>query len=90
VGYHQYNRGMRTLNMQQWNYKSIDVVNGHVRRQDEKLEAMRGGIALLRRGHLQAEPLVTRYALHDIQQAFEDLEARKEGLFKVVLVPEHD
>ena len=32
VGYHQSNDGMRNVNMQQWNFKAIDVINGHVRR----------------------------------------------------------
>ncbi len=40
IGYHQTEGGKRTVNMQQWNFKAIDVVNGHVRRDNEKMEAM--------------------------------------------------
>jgi len=88
VGYHQTRGGLRTVNMQQWNYKAIDVVNGHVRRDDEKREAMRAGLALMATGRLKIAPLVTSYPLSEAQRAFEDLASRKEGLFKAVLVPE--
>jgi threonine dehydrogenase-like Zn-dependent dehydrogenase len=86
VGYHQSKGGMRTVNMQQWNYKAIDVVNGHVRRHEEKAEAMRQGVDLMREGHLSAAPLVSTYDFCDIEQAFRDLASRKTGLLKAVLL----
>jgi threonine dehydrogenase-like Zn-dependent dehydrogenase len=86
VGYHQSNGGRRTVNMQQWNYKALDVINGHVRRQDEKLEAMHQGMDWMRQGHLITAPLVTPYDLADIDQAFRDLVAGKPGLIKAVLL----
>ncbi|MCA9916946.1 MAG: zinc-binding dehydrogenase [Anaerolineales bacterium] len=85
VGYHQSNNGLRTVNMQQWNFKAIDVVNGHVRRQDEKVAAMAHGVALMQQGHIQTKPLVTVYPFAEIETAFQELAARKSGLFKVVL-----
>jgi len=88
VGYHQSNNGKRTVNMQQWNYKAIDVVNGHVRRQDEKVEAMRQGMELMRQGHIRTEPLLTPYDLDDVEQAFNDLATHTPGLFKAVLLME--
>lgn len=88
VGYHQSNNGMRTVNMQQWNYKAIDVVNGHVRRQGEKVEAMRKGMELMRQGYIRTEPLLTPYDLDDVEQAFSDLTTRTPGLFKAVLLME--
>ena len=88
VGYHQSNGGLRTVNMQQWNYKAIDVVNGHVRKNDEKLEAMGLGMELLSQGYLTTQPLTTAYSLIHAEQAFQDLVGRKAGLFKVVLVPD--
>jgi threonine dehydrogenase-like Zn-dependent dehydrogenase len=87
VGYHQTNGGIRSINMERWNFKAIDVVNGHVRRDDEKLEAMRRGTELLAAGRLDLEALVTSYPFAEINQAFEDLTNRKEGLYKVALVP---
>jgi threonine dehydrogenase-like Zn-dependent dehydrogenase len=86
VGYHQSKGGMRTVNMQQWNYKAIDVVNGHVRRPVEKAQAMCQGMGLMREGHIVTEPLVTTYDLRDIEQAFRDLTSRKPGLVKAVLL----
>ena len=85
VGYHQSNNGLRTVNLQQWNFKAIDVVNGHVRREDEKAAAMRQGMALMALGHINTQPLVTVYDLQDIETAFRDLVNRKSGLFKAVL-----
>ncbi|MDJ0754727.1 MAG: zinc-binding dehydrogenase [Ardenticatenaceae bacterium] len=85
VGYHQSNNGLRTVNMERWNYKAIDVINGHVRRQDEKVAAMRQGIELMSQGQIVTEPLVTIYEFADTEQAFRDLTAGKPGLFKAVL-----
>jgi threonine dehydrogenase-like Zn-dependent dehydrogenase len=86
IGYHQSNGGMRSVNMEQWNLKAIDVVNGHVRRQDEKLVAMRQGIDLLAAGHLVTKPMLTTYPLGEINTAFKDLITGKAGLVKAVLV----
>jgi threonine dehydrogenase-like Zn-dependent dehydrogenase len=90
VGYHQSNGGTRTVNMKQWNYKAIDVVNGHVRRGEEKLEAMRVGMELMSTGDLLTEPLVTCYELDEVEQAFQDLIDRREGILKAVLVTSGD
>jgi threonine dehydrogenase-like Zn-dependent dehydrogenase len=87
IGYHQTGQGMRTINMERWNFKAIDVINGHVRRDDEKVEAMRRGLDLMAAGRFQMEPLVTEYDFDHIDEAFEDLIGRKEGLYKVALVP---
>ena len=85
IGYHQSNNGLRTVNMERWNYKAIDVINGHVRHQDEKLEAMRQGMELMSKRHLITEPLVRFYDFTDTQKAFADLDGRKPGLLKAVL-----
>ena len=86
VGYHQSNNGMRTVNMSAWNYKAIDVINGHVRREDEKVEAMRQGMALLAEGHIQTEPLVAFYDFAEIEPAFRALDEGTPGLLKAVLL----
>jgi len=87
IGYHQSGNGLRTVNMERWNFKAIDVINGHVRRDDEKLRAMQAGLDLMRAGRLRTAPLVTAYPLDRVNEAFADLAGRKEGLFKVALVP---
>ena len=71
--------------MKLWNYKAIDVVNGHVRREDEKVEAMRQGLALMQQGHLDTAPMVTTYGLSNIAAAFQTLANGQAGLFKAVI-----
>ncbi|MEM9208995.1 MAG: zinc-binding dehydrogenase [Pseudomonadota bacterium] len=90
IGYHESNAGRRTVNMQLWNFKSIDVVNGHVRRHDEKMQAMAKAIDLLAEGKLVTAPLVRLYELEQVDQAFADFAANEEGLFKAVLIPSVD
>ncbi|MEM9386002.1 MAG: zinc-binding dehydrogenase [Pseudomonadota bacterium] len=90
IGYHESNEGMRNIDMKLWNFKSIDVVNGHVRRDEEKHTAMLAGLEMLRAGTLQTTPLITSYALNEVEQAFADFGAAKEGLFKAVLVTGDD
>jgi threonine dehydrogenase-like Zn-dependent dehydrogenase len=87
VGYHITNGGVRTVNMREWNFRAIDVIHGHVRNMREKREAMKAGLRLMAAGRLRIESLVTVYPLAEAGRAFEDLIARKEGLFKAVLVP---
>ena len=78
---------MRNVNLQTWNFKAIDVVNGHVRNMREKRDAMAAGVRMVACGRLRVEPLVTFYPFSQVGAAFRDLVARKEGLFKAVLVP---
>lgn len=86
VGYHQSNGGLRTVNMKTWNFKAIDVVNGHVRRDDEKCEAMKEGMHLLAKGKLNFDGMVETHTLDTIEEAFADLLSRKKGLYKTVLI----
>jgi threonine dehydrogenase-like Zn-dependent dehydrogenase len=85
VGYHQSAGGHRQVNMRQWNYKAIDVVNGHVRSRDKKLVAMKEGVRLLDRKTVDTENLVTVYPLSRIQEAFESVERRDRGIIKAVV-----
>jgi len=85
VGYHESGGGMRSIHMKRWNFKAIDVVNGHVRRDDEKHAAMTRGIDLIAEGKLRTDLLVKTYALDDIEQAFQDLTQGNGELFKIVL-----
>jgi len=82
VGYHIGGGGTRTVNMPLWNWKAIDVINAHVRRNAEKLDAMRAGMELVRAGRLEIRSLVTPYPLARVNDAFRDLVARKQGLVK--------
>jgi len=86
VGYHQSNGGLRTVDMKTWNFKALTVVNGHVRNEIEKLDAMRAALKLMASGKIDSSVLVTNYVFGDINQAFLDLKARKVGLYKANLV----
>jgi threonine dehydrogenase-like Zn-dependent dehydrogenase len=52
------------------------------------MEAMRRAMEWAANGMLQIEPLVKYYPLSRIQDAFEDIVARKSDLIKVIIVPE--
>ena len=86
VGYHQSNNGMRSINIERWNYKAIDVVNGHVRNEDEKTKAMELGMQLIEKGHISTKELIAFYDFDQIDQAFQELDGRKTGLLKAVLL----
>jgi len=88
VGHHYSNGGRRTVYMNQWNCKAIDVVNGHVRRNDEKYAAMQQGVQLAASGQLILEPLVTCYPLSRIEEAFKQSIADQNNLIKVVITPD--
>ena len=85
VGYHQSGGGVRSIDMKTWNYKALDVVNGHVRLASEKHAAMVRGLSLIANGKLDMKALTTVYEFKDISKAFEELANRKEGLFKAAL-----
>jgi threonine dehydrogenase-like Zn-dependent dehydrogenase len=85
VGYHQSDGGVRNILMKTWNFKAIDVVNAHVRNEAEKLHAMESAILLIEQGKIRMQELVTEYRLADVSKAFDDLLARKRGLFKAEL-----
>jgi NADPH2:quinone reductase len=87
VAYHQANGGGRNISMKTWNFKAIDVVNAHVRNHAEKLRAMESAILLMGKGKIRMQELVTEYRLADVAKAFDDLLARKRGLFKAELAP---
>lgn len=85
VGHHHTGGGLRTVYMNQWNVKAIDVVNGHVRRNDEKRDAMRAGLALAASGSLALEPLVTCYPFSQIERAFQECAASPDKVIKGVV-----
>ena len=57
LGYHQ--GGPRSVDMELWNWKALDVLNAHERRMDYKAECMRRGIALIASGRIDVAPLIT-------------------------------
>lgn len=86
VGYHQSGGGLRTVNMQQWNYKALEITSGHCRRPLLKKQALEAALPLLATGGINLKGLVTPYPLGDINTAAEDFIHRKEGLIKGAVV----
>lgn len=68
-----------------WNYKAIDVINGHIGRMDEKYVAMVEGIELCRTGDIDLKPFLHSYPLEKITDAFSDLTDPDKQVFKAVI-----
>lgn len=86
VGYHNDAGGHRDVDMRLWNWKALDVLNAHERRDDYKMDCMRRALALIASGRLPAGDLVThRYPLDQVGAAFEALRVRPPGYVKGVV-----
>jgi threonine dehydrogenase-like Zn-dependent dehydrogenase len=84
LGYHQ---SRRSVDLQAWNWKAIDVINGHVRRRDLLNESIRRGLEFVRLGRIAPGGLIThRFELEDVGKAFEALESKPAGFVKAVVV----
>jgi len=81
-GAHRSEGGMRGFHMFSLNYKADDLINAHVRRDDEKMDALAEAAELIHDGRLDVARLVTPYPITGINTAMQDLISRKEGLFK--------
>lgn len=86
AGYHQ--DGPRTVDMQTWNWKGIDVVNAHERADEVYVAGMRAALDAVATGALNPKLLVSHsFSLTDATAAFEALAARPEGFVKAVVTP---
>ncbi|GEJ58299.1 MDR/zinc-dependent alcohol dehydrogenase-like family protein [Anaeromyxobacter diazotrophicus] len=84
AGYHQ--DGTRTVNLQSWNWRGIDVVNAHERNPAVYAEGMRLAVAAVAEGRLDPRPLYTHaVALERIGEAFAALRDRPEGFMKALV-----
>jgi threonine dehydrogenase-like Zn-dependent dehydrogenase len=87
AGYHQ--DGPRTVNMQLWNWRGLDVINAHERDPEVYRRGMEEGVALLAAGGLDLAPLITHtFPIAEINRAFGMAEERPEGFLKSVVLPE--
>lgn len=87
AGYHQ--DGPRTVNMQLWNWRGLDVINAHERDPQIYKSGMEEGVRLLAEGSLDLGPLITHtFPLSEINHAFATAEERPEGFLKSVVLPE--
>jgi threonine dehydrogenase-like Zn-dependent dehydrogenase len=86
AGYHQ--DGRRTVNMQSWNWRGIDVVNAHERDPAVYVEGMRLAVAAVAEGRLDLAPLMTHpFPLARLGDAFDAMEKRPDGFMKAWVEP---
>ena len=85
AGYHQ---GQRCVNMQQWNWRGLDVINAHERDPERYRAGMRRALDAVAAGRLDPTPLIThRLPLFRLAEAFRLLQVRPDGFLKAVVIP---
>jgi threonine dehydrogenase-like Zn-dependent dehydrogenase len=86
AGYHQ--DGMRTIDLQSWNWRAIDVVNAHERDPLVVVAGMRRAVELTLDGSLDVDALVTHtFGLDELEAAFRTASERPPGFVKAVVCP---
>jgi 2-desacetyl-2-hydroxyethyl bacteriochlorophyllide A dehydrogenase len=85
AGYHQ---EPRTVDMQLWNWRGLDVVNAHERDPKVYVDGVRAAVAAVASGVLDIRPLITHaFPLERASEAFEAARRRPDGFLKAVVVP---
>jgi len=84
AGYHQ--DGPRTIDLQLWNWRGLDVVNAHERDPAVYIEGMRAAVAAVADGQLDPMPLYTHVLpLERLDEALELGRTRPEGFVKALV-----
>lgn len=84
AGYHQ--DGMRQVDMQQWNWRGIDVINAHERDPALYLRGIREAVEAVAEGRLDPSPLYTHtFPLDRLEEAFQTLKERPPGFMKALV-----
>jgi threonine dehydrogenase-like Zn-dependent dehydrogenase len=85
AGYHQ--DGPRSVDMQLWNWRGLDVVNAHERDPRLAVEGIRAAVAAVVEGQLDPAPLYTHVLpLERLDEAFELVRTRPDGFVKALVV----
>lgn len=85
AGYHQ--DGPRQVDMQQWNWRGLDVINAHERDPVVALRGLREAMDAVERGAIDPFPLLThRFPLDRIGDAFHTLSTRPDGFLKAMVL----
>ena len=86
AAYHQ--GGPRTVDMQSWNWRGIDVVNAHERDPQAYVRGMRAAVDALVSGRLDPSPLYThRFPLERVGEALDAARDRPDGFVKALVEP---
>jgi 2-desacetyl-2-hydroxyethyl bacteriochlorophyllide A dehydrogenase len=84
AGYHQ--DGPRMVNMQEWNWRGIDVINAHERDEAVYLEGIREAAEAVASAKIRLGELVSHFfPLERIGEGFQTLEQRPPDFFKAVV-----
>lgn len=84
AGYHQ--DGPRQVNMQDWNWKGIDVINAHERDPAVQMQGLREAVAAVAEGWLDPAPLYThRYPLEALGEALAATRDKPVGFVKALV-----
>lgn len=87
AGYHQ--DGPRQVNMQQWNWRGLDVVNAHERAMDRYVSGINKAIQAVLDGRLDPFPLLTHtVTLQSMDDGFKLMRDRPGGFVKALLINE--
>lgn len=85
VGYHQ--GGPRSVDMKLWNFRALEVLNAHERRNDYRMDCMRRGLALAGAGRIELPAMTShRFPLDHVNDAFAVLADKPQGFVKAVVV----
>jgi threonine dehydrogenase-like Zn-dependent dehydrogenase len=83
VGYHQ--DGRRSVDMQLWNWRGLDVINAHERDPQVYVDGLREAVQAVSARRLDPLPLLThRYVLEEIGDAYRVSAERPDGFVKAV------
>jgi threonine dehydrogenase-like Zn-dependent dehydrogenase len=84
AGYHQ--DGPRQVDLQQWNWRGLDVINAHERDPAVYRRGMEAAVELVAHGGFDPGPLWThRFPLEEAGAAFEALAQRPAGFMKALI-----
>lgn len=86
AGYHQ--DGLRSVDMQRWNWCGLDVINAHERDPVVQARGLRKAMHAVSVGLLDPFPLVTHVLpMRELGRAFELMRERPDGFLKAVVTP---
>ncbi|MGV3585689.1 MAG: MDR/zinc-dependent alcohol dehydrogenase-like family protein [Adhaeribacter sp.] len=84
AGFHQ--DGMRSVNVQLWNWRGLDVINAHERDPKIYLSGIAEAVKAVTTGRLNPQPLYTHeFSLENIAEAFQLLNNRPDGFMKALI-----
>jgi len=84
AGYHQ--DGPRTVNMQQWNWRGLDVINAHERDPRIYIRGIREAVESVATGKVDPSPLYTHtFPLDEIGSAFSLMKKRPGNFLKALV-----